>query len=89
VVHPLGGPDALTVAEATALARRLARYRPVGVEAVGCGASPALAGLPALLGHLTHGVGHAEQGGHPGAQAPVGEPGDDVQPGAQRAEPGP
>ncbi len=50
VVHPLGGPDALTVAEATALARRLARYRPVGVEAVGCGASPALAGLPALLG---------------------------------------
>ncbi|MDF3049185.1 MAG: cell division protein FtsK/SpoIIIE [Pseudonocardia sp.] len=50
VVHPLGGPDALTVAEAVALARRLARYRPIGVEAVGCGASPALAGLPALLG---------------------------------------
>ena len=48
-VTAIGEPDALTVAEATALARRLARYRPPGPA--GSTAGPrAPEGLPALLG---------------------------------------
>ena len=40
-----------------------------------------------VVAHLVGGVGPAEQFGHPGAQAPVGEP-DGVQGGAQGAEQG-
>jgi DNA segregation ATPase FtsK/SpoIIIE, S-DNA-T family len=49
-VTPVGRPDALTVAEATALARRLARYRPAGPGAGGGGGPGGPAGLPGLLG---------------------------------------
>jgi S-DNA-T family DNA segregation ATPase FtsK/SpoIIIE len=45
----IGRPDGLTVAEATALARRLARHRAVDVTATGDPAPAAPAGLPALL----------------------------------------
>ncbi len=46
---PIGRPDALGVPEATALARRLARYRPAGSDPVG-GAGPRVgASLPDLL----------------------------------------
>ncbi len=45
----IGRPDGLTVAEATALARRLARYRTVDGTAAGDAAPAAPAGLPALL----------------------------------------
>jgi S-DNA-T family DNA segregation ATPase FtsK/SpoIIIE len=46
----LGRPDALTVAEARALARRLARYRPDGGDPTAPGAPRSALGLPALLG---------------------------------------
>jgi len=46
----IGSPDGLGVAEATALARRLARYRPAGAEPAGEAAPRAALGLPALLG---------------------------------------
>ena len=49
-VAPIGRPDALAVAEATALARRLARYRPAGAGAGGRCRPRGPAGLPALLG---------------------------------------
>ena len=45
----IGRPDALGVADATALARRLARYRPAGGEQADDGAQRAAPGLPALL----------------------------------------
>ena len=46
----LGRPDGLHVADASALARRLARYRPAGADP-GAEAGPrSAAGLPALLG---------------------------------------
>lgn len=45
----IGRPDALSVAEATALARRLARHRAAEVTAAGDPAPSAPAGLPALL----------------------------------------
>ena len=48
VLCAVGRPDAFPVAEATALARRLARYRPAGAGAA-AGAAAA-AGLPELLG---------------------------------------
>src|SRR5690606_39668427 len=44
----IGRPDALSVAEATALARRLARHRAAEVTAAGDPAPSAPAGLPAL-----------------------------------------
>ncbi|QJY46505.1 type VII secretion protein EccCa [Pseudonocardia broussonetiae] len=47
-VHPVGRPDGMTVPEARALARRLARYRPDGPVSPS-GDRPA-AGLPSLLG---------------------------------------
>ncbi len=47
-LRPIGRPDSLTVAEARALARRLARYRPGGPTA--SGAPRTGLGLPALLG---------------------------------------
>ncbi|MBP2365826.1 type VII secretion protein EccCa [Pseudonocardia parietis] len=49
---PVGVPDAVTVAEALALARRLARYRPYGAVDAGPAAAPDSppAGLPSLLG---------------------------------------
>jgi S-DNA-T family DNA segregation ATPase FtsK/SpoIIIE len=46
----VGRPDAFTVAEATALARRLARYRPAGSGPVDAAGARGAAGLPALLG---------------------------------------
>jgi DNA segregation ATPase FtsK/SpoIIIE, S-DNA-T family len=46
----IGRPDALCVAEATALARRLARYRPAGGEPAAEGGPGAATGLPALIG---------------------------------------
>jgi S-DNA-T family DNA segregation ATPase FtsK/SpoIIIE len=46
----LGRPDALTVAEARALARRLARYRPGGTDPTAPGAPRSALGLPTLLG---------------------------------------
>jgi DNA segregation ATPase FtsK/SpoIIIE, S-DNA-T family len=46
----IGRPDAVTVVEATALARRLARYRPAGSGSLADTGSRAPAGLPALLG---------------------------------------
>jgi S-DNA-T family DNA segregation ATPase FtsK/SpoIIIE len=46
----VGSPDALSVAEAAALARRLARYRPAGSDPTGEPAPRAAHGLPALLG---------------------------------------
>ncbi|GAA1188387.1 type VII secretion protein EccCa [Pseudonocardia alaniniphila] len=46
----IGQPDGLGVAEARALARRLARYRPGGAEPVGEAAPRTAPGLPALLG---------------------------------------
>ena len=49
-VAPIGVPDGLTVAEATALARRLARYRPPGSGPASAAGPGAPAGLPALLG---------------------------------------
>ena len=48
VLCAVGRPDAFPIAEATALARRLARYRPAGAGAA-AGAAAA-AGLPELLG---------------------------------------
>jgi S-DNA-T family DNA segregation ATPase FtsK/SpoIIIE len=47
-VTAIGRPDALSVAEARALARRLARYRPAGAGAASDEWVPS--GLPALLG---------------------------------------
>ena len=55
VPRPVGRPDGLSVGEATALARRLARYRPAG--AGGGGAAPA--GLPDLLGLARGPIGRA------------------------------
>ncbi|WP_219418452.1 type VII secretion protein EccCa [Pseudonocardia nigra] len=46
----IGRPDALGVADATALARRLARYRPTGAGAADGDVPRAPLGLPALLG---------------------------------------
>jgi S-DNA-T family DNA segregation ATPase FtsK/SpoIIIE len=46
----IGRPDALGVAEATALARRLARYRPAGAEPASDSAPRSARELPALLG---------------------------------------
>nr|WP_211177741.1 type VII secretion protein EccCa [Pseudonocardia acidicola] len=47
----IGRPDALPVAEARALARRLARYRPAGAADPAAGGGPrGPAGLPGLLG---------------------------------------
>jgi DNA segregation ATPase FtsK/SpoIIIE, S-DNA-T family len=46
----IGRPDALDVAEAAALARRLARYRPDGTEPDGDGVVRPGSGLPELLG---------------------------------------
>ncbi|MCO1654933.1 type VII secretion protein EccCa [Pseudonocardia humida] len=46
---PVGVPDAVSRAEAVALARRLARYRPAGAESAGPGRSGGH-GLPELLG---------------------------------------
>jgi DNA segregation ATPase FtsK/SpoIIIE, S-DNA-T family len=46
----IGRPDGCTVAEATALARRLARHRTAGDVAAQDAAPAAAAGLPALLG---------------------------------------
>ncbi|NMH95239.1 type VII secretion protein EccCa, partial [Pseudonocardia bannensis] len=47
----IGRPDALTVTDARALARRLARYRPTGaVDPADAGGLREPAGLPALLG---------------------------------------
>ncbi len=45
----IGRPDGLGVAEATALARRLARYRPAGSTQADAGGPRAALGLPALL----------------------------------------
>jgi len=45
----IGRPDALDVADAHALARRLARYRPAGAEEPDNGAPRAGLGLPSLL----------------------------------------
>jgi S-DNA-T family DNA segregation ATPase FtsK/SpoIIIE len=47
---PIGQPDGLGVAEARALARRLARYRPGGAEPMGETAPRSASSLPALLG---------------------------------------
>jgi hypothetical protein len=41
---------------------------------------------PQVIAHLAHRVRDAEQGGHLGAQAPVGEAGNDMQPRAQGAD---
>ena len=49
-VTVIGRPDALGVAEATALARRLARYRPAGSGPAAPGGARGPAGLPGLLG---------------------------------------
>lgn len=50
----VGVPDGLVVAEALALARRLARYRPDGTaDAVTSGVDSSAAGLPSLLGLST------------------------------------
>ncbi|ODU01136.1 MAG: type VII secretion protein EccCa, partial [Pseudonocardia sp. SCN 72-86] len=49
-VTPIGIPDTLHLAEAAALARRLARYRPAGVAAADDGAPVVAQDLPALLG---------------------------------------
>ena len=46
----IGQPDGLGVAEARALARRLARYRPGGAEPVGDATPRTAPGLPAMLG---------------------------------------
>ncbi len=48
--RPVGVPDALDAAEALALARRLARYRPGGTAGGGPAAAPGATGLPELLG---------------------------------------
>jgi S-DNA-T family DNA segregation ATPase FtsK/SpoIIIE len=45
----IGRPDDLGVAEARALARRLARYRPAGTAPTGDGPSRTAPGLPAML----------------------------------------
>jgi S-DNA-T family DNA segregation ATPase FtsK/SpoIIIE len=49
-VTPIGVPDSVDPAEATALARRLARFRPAGPVAADEGAPVAAQDLPALLG---------------------------------------
>jgi len=46
----LGRPDGLAVAEARSLARRLARFRPAGIERAGIAPPRAGQGLPGLLG---------------------------------------
>ncbi|WP_370588558.1 type VII secretion protein EccCa [Pseudonocardia sp. C8] len=46
----IGTADAVTVAEALALARRLARYRPEGAADADAPSTPDTQGLPALLG---------------------------------------
>ncbi|MCU1661316.1 MAG: cell division FtsK/SpoIIIE [Pseudonocardia sp.] len=46
----IGRPDGLVVAEARALARRLARYRPGGAESAGDVTPRSALGLPTLLG---------------------------------------
>ncbi len=66
---------------------------PVGGQEVGVAAgqphNEALELEPGqVVAHLGGRVGHAEQGAHLGAQAPVGEPSDNVQAGAQRADQG-
>lgn len=45
----IGHPDGLDLADATALARRLARYRPAGTEQADGGGVRAVPGLPAML----------------------------------------
>lgn len=49
-ITPIGIPDTLDVVEATALARRLARFRPAGAAAADDGAPVVAQDLPALLG---------------------------------------
>ncbi|GEL22749.1 hypothetical protein PSU4_17030 [Pseudonocardia sulfidoxydans NBRC 16205] len=49
-IAPIGVPDSLDPAEAAALARRLARFRPAGVAAADDGTPVAAQDLPALLG---------------------------------------
>lgn len=56
----IGRPDALGVAEARALARRLARFRPGGAGGSSSGGPRPAAGLPALLGMTGGRAGVAE-----------------------------
>jgi hypothetical protein len=66
---------------------------PVGGQDVGVGlGQPGDQAIEAesaqVTTHLAHRVRHAEQGGHLGAKAPVGEPGDGVHDSAQSHRPG-